>query len=149
MRTDLMTPGELAKWRAKNEGNIASSRPGISGVTRSKIEGVRQAPVDRFDPTLKAYPVTEEFPVEKTRVKPLDARDTQKALMGHLWSVWRSDRRSMQMALSWVRRRAPDAVSHMTDRQLFDHLEDATREATTRVLSNSGQLRSVVLDGKW
>ncbi len=142
-----MTPAELAKWR--REGDIASSRPGISGVTKSKIEGVSQAPVDRFDPTLKAVPMTKDTVVEQTHRKPLDARDTQKDLMGHLWNVWRSDRRSMQMALSWVRRRAPDAVSHMTDRQLFDHLEDATRESTTRVLGASGQLHSAVLDGKW
>lgn len=148
MRTHLLSSGELADWRAKND-NIASSRPGISGVTKSRVAGVAQAPVDRFDPTLKAYPVTEEFPVEQTHVKPLDAGDTQKALMGHLWNVWRSDRRSMQMALAWVRRRAPDAVAHMTDRQLFDHLEDATRESTTRVLSDSGQLHPTVLDGKY
>ncbi|KKN73791.1 hypothetical protein LCGC14_0397390 [marine sediment metagenome] len=142
-----MTPGELAAWRAKNEGNIASSRPGISGVTRSRIDGEVQAPRDRFDPTLEVVP--DSTAVEQTHVKPLDARDTQKALMGHLWNLWRSDRRQMQMALAWVRRRAPDAVAHMTDRQLFDHLEDATREATTRVLQDAGRLRSAVLDGKY
>jgi hypothetical protein len=148
MKTYLLTPAELADWRSRND-DIASSAPGISGVTRTKVAGVAQAPVDRFDPTLKASPITEQTVVENTHVKPLDARDTQKALMGHLWSIWREDRRSMQMALAWVRRRAPDAVAHMTDRQLFDHLEDATREATTRVLSDSGQLHSVVLDGKY
>ena len=128
---------ELAAWRKKRaeEGDLVRT-PALSG--------------GGFAPGWSASPVVEgDIPEPYRPPPPRPARDTMESVLNFVWSNMRRDRQSYYRAIRWLRLRVPDAVAHLTDTQLFDHVRKLSEESTQRVLSRKGLIRPNNLDGKW
>ena len=107
----------------------------------------RTRPLD-VSPPRREPQVGEPQPIAEARAAaPLGVKDTYESLLGELWANMRRDRDAYQRAANWLRRRVPAAVSYMTDQQLFEHLDEQSRQATTRSLTDRGLMRPRPLDG--
>lgn len=85
-------------------------------------------------------------PEERPRWVPnLTAAETYEELLGRMWSHMRRDKDSYQRTLVWLRDRVPNAVGHMTDQQLFDHLEMLARRHTERALRKTGRSKPAII----
>ena len=62
----------------------------------------------------------------------LDGPDIMAELLGEWWGNMTRDRDSMERALRWLRVRIPNAIGHMTDHDLLEHLNGLAKKAASR-----------------
>jgi len=79
-------------------------------------------------------------------VKPLGAKDTQRAVFKQMWDNMRSDPGTYQAAIRWMRRRQP-GLGHITDDMLMDFLMQFTKKTTEENLRSRGIIHPYPLDG--
>jgi len=79
-------------------------------------------------------------------VRPLGAKDTQRAVFKQMWDNMRKDPDTYKAALRWMRRRQP-GLGHITDDMLMDFLMKFTAETTEKNLRSRSIISPQPLDG--
>jgi len=116
-----MDAAELRQWRRTHD--VASS-PG--GTT---------------PPPAQSEPV-----VDRGYIKPLSAKETQTAVFEMFLENMTKDRNAYQAAVRWMRRRQP-GLSHRTDEELISFLDQYTRDAVQKNLTDRKLMHPRPLDG--
>lgn len=79
-------------------------------------------------------------------VKPLGAKDTQRAVFQQMWDNMRRDPATYQAAVRWMRRRQP-GLGHVSDDMLMDFLMQFTAKTTEENLRSRSIIGPRPLDG--
>ena len=119
-----MDAAELAAWR---KGRTVDSAAG----TTASVNGPAEKDVWKRD-----------------YVKPLGAKDTQRAVFKQMWDNMRSNPDTYQAALRWMRRRQP-GLGHISDDMLMEFLMKFTAGTTEENLRSRGIISPRPLDGKY
>ena len=117
-----MDAAELAAWR---KGRNVDSAAGTTAPVNAPAE-------------------TEVW--KRDYVKPLGAKDTQRAVFKQMWDNMRRDPATYQAAIRWMRRRQP-GLGHVTDDMLMDFLMKFTAKTTEENLRSRGIIGPRPLDG--
>jgi len=116
-----MDAAELAAWR---KGRTVDSAAG----TTASVNGPAEKDVWKRD-----------------YVKPLGAKDTQRAVFKQMWDNMRRDPDTYQAALRWLRRRQP-GLGHISDDMLMAYLMEFTAGTTEENLRSRGIIGARPLD---